>query len=100
MKANQDKCHFLSSFGITAELSLPDHCVKSVRIRSFSGPYSVQMRENADQKTPNMDTFHVVDCSVENSSSEKLLGVIIERSLNFSEHVTNVYNKASKKFKH
>ena len=84
MKANQDKCHFLSSFGITAELSLPDHCVKSVRIR----------------KTPDMDTFHAVDCSVENSSSEKLLGVIIERNLNFSEHVTNFYNKASKKFKH
>ena len=25
------------------------HCVKSVRIRSYSGPYSVRMRENADQ---------------------------------------------------
>ena len=26
------------------------HCVKSVLIRIFSGPYSVQMRENTDQK--------------------------------------------------
>ena len=26
------------------------HCVKSVRIRSSSGPYSVRMRENTDQK--------------------------------------------------
>ena len=26
------------------------HCVKSVRIQSFSGPYSVRMRENTDQK--------------------------------------------------
>ena len=26
------------------------HCVKSVHIRSFSGPYSVQIRENTDQK--------------------------------------------------
>ena len=26
------------------------HCVKSVRIRSFSGPYSVRMWENTDQK--------------------------------------------------
>ena len=25
------------------------HCVKSVRIRSYSGPYSVRMRENTDQ---------------------------------------------------
>ena len=26
------------------------HCVKSVRIRSFSGPYPVRMRKNTDQK--------------------------------------------------
>ena len=26
------------------------NCVKSVRIRSFSGPYRVQMKENTDQK--------------------------------------------------
>ena len=25
------------------------HCVKSVVIRSYSGPYSVRMRENTDQ---------------------------------------------------
>ena len=25
------------------------HCVKSVPIRSYSGPYSVRMRENAEQ---------------------------------------------------
>ena len=44
-KANQDECHYLSSFDITTELSLPD-------------------------------------CSFENSSSEKLIGVIIDRKLN------------------
>ena len=49
----------------------PKYCVKSVRIRSFSGPYfpafglnispySVRMRENTEQKTPNTDTFHAV----------------------------------------
>ena len=26
------------------------HCVKSVRIQSYSGPYSVRMRENTNQK--------------------------------------------------
>ena len=26
-----------------------NHCVKAVRIRSYSGPYSVRMRENKDQ---------------------------------------------------
>ena len=52
------------------------HCVKSVRIRSYSGPYfpgfglnteivrtspySVRMRENTDQNTPCTDTFHDV----------------------------------------
>ena len=52
------------------------HCVKSVSIRSFSGPYfpirteyggiprispySARMRENRDQKKGNTDTFHVV----------------------------------------
>ena len=30
------------------------HCVKSVRIRSFCGPYSARMRQNTDQK--NSDT--------------------------------------------
>ena len=38
-----------------------NHCVKSVRIRSFSSPYSVQMRENTVQKTPNTDPFRAVN---------------------------------------
>ena len=25
------------------------HCIKTVSIRSYSGPYSVRMRENTDQ---------------------------------------------------
>ena len=33
------------------------HCVKSVCIRSFSGPYSVQMRENMDQKNSEYGHF-------------------------------------------
>ena len=33
------------------------HCLKSVRIRSFSGPYSVRMRENADQKNSKYGHF-------------------------------------------
>ena len=34
------------SVGMKMEYS---HCVKSVRIRSYSGPYLVQMRDNAQQ---------------------------------------------------
>ena len=33
------------------------HCVKSVRIRSYSGPYSVKMRENTDQKNSEYGHF-------------------------------------------
>ena len=37
------------------------HCVKSVRIQSYSGPYSVRMRENTDQNNSKYtDTFHAV----------------------------------------
>ena len=33
------------------------HCVKSVRIRSFFGPYSVQMREDKNQKNSEYTPF-------------------------------------------
>ena len=32
-------------------------CVKSVRIQSFSGPYSVRMPENTDPKNSEYDSF-------------------------------------------
>ena len=45
-----------------------NHCVKIVRIRSFSGPYySVSLRIQAEygkirtRKTPNTDTFHTMN---------------------------------------
>ena len=45
--------------------------------------------------------FSLPACILENSDSQKLLGVTIERKLNFNEHVTNLCDKASKqKFKH
>ena len=33
------------------------HCVKSVRIRSFSGPYSIRMREKTDKKNSKYGHF-------------------------------------------
>ena len=33
------------------------HCVKSVRFRSFPGPYSVRMRKNTDQKNSEYGLF-------------------------------------------
>ena len=38
-----------------------------------------------------------LDCSIENATCESLLGVIIERKLNFNEHTTYLCNKASKR---
>ena len=60
LKANQDKCHFLSSLDINTKFSLPA-------------------------------------CILENSDSQKLLAVTIDRKLNFNKHVTNLCDKASKK---
>ena len=37
--------------------SRADQSVKSVRIRSYSGPYSVRMRENADQNNSKYGHF-------------------------------------------
>ena len=34
-----------------------NHCGKSVRIRSYSGPYSVQMRENTNQNNSEEGDF-------------------------------------------
>ena len=48
-----------------------NHCVKSVRIRSFSGPYSVQIREIRTKKTSNTDTFHAVNSSKLLQSEQK-----------------------------
>ena len=45
--------------------------------------------------------FLLPACILENSDSQKLLGVTIDRKLNFNEHVTNLCGNASKKkFKH
>ena len=33
------------------------HCLNSVHIRSFSGPFSVQMRKNTDQKISEYEHF-------------------------------------------
>ena len=41
--------------------------------------------------------FSLPSCTLENSNSQKLLGVTIDRKLNFNEHVTNLCDKASKK---
>ena len=60
LKANQDKCHFLSSLDINKMFSLPA-------------------------------------CILQNSNSQKLLGVTVDRMLNFNKHVTSLSDKGSKK---
>ena len=73
-----NNCRLLVSFGsLSLETLSLYYCVKSVRIRSFSGPYfpafrlnkkrySVSLRIRSEcgkirtRKTSNMDTFHAV----------------------------------------
>ena len=38
------------------------HCVRSVRIRSYFGPYSVRMRENANQNNFEYGYFSATNC--------------------------------------
>ena len=58
MRANPDKCHFLSSLDMNTEIS----------VSSFD---------------------------IENTHSQKLTGVTIDRRLNFHDHVSNLCKKAS-----
>ena len=44
-----------------------------------------------------MQIFALPDCILENSGSQKRLGVEIEGKLNFNKHVTNLSNKVSRK---
>ena len=47
--------------GMVAEITISRlHCVKSVRIWSYSSPYSIQMREIRTRITSNRDTFYAV----------------------------------------
>ena len=48
------------------------HCMKSIRIRSFSGPYSVRIRENTEQKNSKYERFSYswrASVSLENGGS-------------------------------
>ena len=47
----------LSIIGSIAQQINELHCVKSVRMRSYSGPYSVRMRENTDQNNSEYGHF-------------------------------------------
>ena len=58
MRANPDKCHFLSSLNMNTEIS----------VSSFD---------------------------IENTHSQKLTGVTIDRRLNFHDHVSNLCKEAS-----
>ena len=59
------------------------HCVKSVRILSYSGLYSVRMRENPDQNNSEYGHFLRID-------SVLYLEKKMNRKIIFSQLVTNV----------
>ena len=53
------------------------HCVKSVRIRSYSGPYSVRMRENTDQNNSKYGHFLRSDMSQKPYEEEETPATIV-----------------------
>ena len=61
------------------------------------------MKTNEDEchlivSTNELTEIQIGDSSIKNSASEELLGVNIDGKLNFDCHVTNLCNKANKKF--
>ena len=66
------KFQYLVSMWEIQEWNFSIHCVKSVRIRSFSGQYSIRMRENTDQRNSEYEHF---------SRSDKLSEILV----NFAE---------------
>ena len=61
------------------------------------------MKSNADKShfllsSSSATSIKIGQASIQNSSSEKLLGIIIDKDLNFTKHATNICNKASRKF--
>ena len=57
-------CVFIVSFDLIHPIDLLSsgtfHCVKSVRIRSYSGPHFLTFGLNTDQNNSNADIFHAV----------------------------------------
>ena len=74
------RCHFI----MTGMCPWLIHCVKSVRIRSYSGSYSVRMRENKDQDNPEYGHFS-------RSDSQKLL--LLQNYQNIKKWLFWVYYK-------
>ena len=57
--ASKGSCFFILLIMVPKHVDV--HCLKSVRIRSFSGPYSVLMLENTDQKNSEYGHFSCSD---------------------------------------
>ena len=66
---------------------------RSLSVKICHNTISLCFHENGLKDTK----FSLPVCILEKSSSQKLLGVTIDRKLNFKEHVTNLCDKASKK---
>ena len=76
--------------------------LQNASIKLFKWFYENGLKANQDKfhflSSLDIDIkFLVPACILENSDSQKLLGVTIYRKLNFNEHVTNLCDKASKK---
>ena len=66
---------------------------RSLSVKICHSTISLCFHENGLKDTK----FSLPVCILEKTNSQKLLGVTIDRKLNFKEHVTNLSDKASKK---
>ena len=57
------------------------HSVKSVRIRSYSGPYSVRIQENTDQN--NSENGHFTQCTI--TPSYGIFPPLIQKVFSYSD---------------
>ena len=104
-KLNWDKWKILTRVN-SKNICLVERCMKSVQIRSFSGPYfplfGLNTGKHGPEKTPYLDTFDAVNLIVipsffiqKNDISENVRYLI---TLSFQEHYREVQNRNKRFF--
>ena len=75
--------------------------LKKVSVKRFKWFHENGLKANQDAcHCLDINTkFSLPACILENSNSQKLLGVTIDRKLNFNEHFTNLCDKTSRKIR-
>ena len=96
--------HFFISRNIVLYQSNNCHCMKSVRIRSYSGPHfpafglvclriQVKCGKMQTRITPNTDTFHAVKMKIKVMSQWKLFEILLASAVTYMTAIlSNIFN--------